>query len=296
MTGTRRFEMVQVDVFSSRPLEGNSLAVFPDGRGFSDEEMQAVAREMNLSETTFVLPRDPAVERLKGIRVRIFTVLEELPFAGHPTLGTAFVLRDARKAQEVTLDLNVGQVPVRFEQSNGSPVFGEMTQMEPKFGAQHDQGTVARVTGLKIEDLDSSLPVQTVSTGFGFTIVPLRSLAAIGRLHIDQQRVAEYLENSEGKFFYFVTRETEERAARLHARMIFYNGEDPATGSAAGCAAAWMVAHGVAKPEERVLIEQGFEMKRPSHIFVRAGKTDNRVVNVRVGGHAIEVMRGEVFF
>jgi trans-2,3-dihydro-3-hydroxyanthranilate isomerase len=296
MTGTRRFEMVQVDVFSSRPLEGNSLAVFPDGRGFSDEEMQAVAREMNLSETTFVLPRDPAVERLKGIRVRIFTVLEELPFAGHPTLGTAFVLRDARKAQEVTLDLNVGQVPVRFEQSNGSPVFGEMTQMEPKFGAQHDQGTVARVTGLKIEDLDSSLPVQTVSTGFGFTIVPLRSLAAIGRLHIDQQRVAEYLENSEGKFFYFVTRETEERAARLHARMIFYNGEDPATGSAAGCAAAWMVAHGVAEPEERVLIEQGFEMKRPSHIFVRAGKTDNRVVNVRVGGHAIEVMRGEVFF
>jgi trans-2,3-dihydro-3-hydroxyanthranilate isomerase len=296
MTGTRRFEMVQVDVFSSRPLEGNSLAVFPDGRGFSDEEMQAVAREMNLSETTFVLPRDPAVERLKGIRVRIFTVLEELPFAGHPTLGTAFVLRDARKAQEVTLDLNVGQVPVRFEQSNGSPVFGEMTQMEPKFGAQHDQGTVARVTGLKIEDLDSSLPVQTVSTGFGFTIVPLRSLAAIGRLHIDQQRVAEYLENSEGKFFYFVTRETEERAARLHARMIFYNGEDPATGSAAGCAAAWMVAHGVAKAEERVLIEQGFEMKRPSHIFVRAGKTDNRVVNVRVGGHAIEVMRGEVFF
>jgi trans-2,3-dihydro-3-hydroxyanthranilate isomerase len=296
MTGTRRFEMVQVDVFSSRPLEGNSLAVFPDGRGFSDEEMQAVAREMNLSETTVVLPRDPAVERLKGIRVRIFTVLEELPFAGHPTLGTAFVLRDARKAQEVTLDLNVGQVPVRFEQSNGSPVFGEMTQMEPKFGAQHDQGTVARVTGLKIEDLDSSLPVQTVSTGFGFTIVPLRSLAAIGRLHIDQQRVAEYLENSEGKFFYFVTRETEERAARLHARMIFYNGEDPATGSAAGCAAAWMVAHGVAKPEERVLIEQGFEMKRPSHIFVRAGKTDNRVVNVRVGGHAIEVMRGEVFF
>lgn len=296
MAEKRRFEMVQVDVFSSQPLEGNSLAVFTDGGGLSDAEMQAVAREMNLSETTFVLPRDASVEEQKGIRVRIFTVAEELPFAGHPTLGTAFVLRNSRKVQNVTLDLNVGQVPVRFEQTDGKPVFGEMTQMGPTFGALHDQGTVARVTGLKIDDLDSSLPVQTVSTGVPFTIVPLRSLAAIGRLHIDQQRVAEYLEKSEGKFFYFVTRETEDRAARLHARMIFYNGEDPATGSAAGCAAAWMAANGVAKPEERVLIEQGFEMKRPSRIFVRAGKIDNRVVNVRVGGHAIEVMRGEVSF
>jgi trans-2,3-dihydro-3-hydroxyanthranilate isomerase len=296
MKDTKRFQMVQVDVFSSQPLEGNSLAVFLDGRGLSDAEMQAVAREMNLSETTFVLPRERAVEEDKGVRVRIFTVAEELPFAGHPTLGTAFALRNTRNTQEVTLDLNVGQVPVRFEQTDGQPTFGEMTQIEPRFGARHDVNTIARVTGLKPDELDASLPIQTISTGVAFTIVPLRSLAVIRGLHIDHQRVAEYLEKSEGKFFYFVTRETEERDARLHARMIFYNGEDPATGSAAGCASAWMVAHGVAKPDERVLIEQGFEMKRPSRIFVRAGKTDDRVVNVRVGGHAVEVMRGEVFF
>ena len=296
MKGRRRFPMVQVDVFSSQPLEGNSLAVFLDGRDLSDSEMQAVAREMNLSETTFVLPRASGVEQQKGVRVRIFTVAEELPFAGHPTLGTAFALRNLRNSDEITLDLNVGPVPVRFEQSDGQPAFGEMTQIEPTFGARHDPNTVARVTGLAVEDLDSSLPVQTVSTGVAFTVVPLRSLGVIRNLHIDQQRVAEYLEKSEGKFFYFVTRETEERGARLHARMIFYNGEDPATGSAAGCAAAWMVAHGVAKPEERVLIEQGFEMKRPSQIFVRAGKSGDRIVNVRVGGHAVEVMRGEVFF
>ena len=296
MSGTRRFQMVQVDVFSSQPLEGNSLAVFLDGRGLSDAEMQAVAREMNLSETTFVLPRETAVEEQKGVRVRIFTVAEELPFAGHPTLGTAFALRKIRNSPEIILDLNVGKVPVKFEQSESQPVFGEMTQIEPSFGARHEHSTVARVTGFKLDDLDISLPVQTVSTGVAFTVVPLRSLSAIRKLSLDQQRVAEYLEKSEGKFFYFVTRETETPDARLHARMIFYNGEDPATGSAAGCAAAWMVAHGVAKPEERVLIEQGFQIKRPSRIFVRAGKNGDRVVNVRVGGHAVEVMTGEVFF
>ena len=230
------------------------------------------------------------------MRVRIFTVSEELPFAGHPTLGTAFVLRGGTGLDEVTLDLNVGRVPVKFEQQDGKPTFGEMTQAEPKFGAQHDPVTIARVTGLKSDELDTSLPVQTVSTGVPFTVVPVRTLAAIRNLNLDQKRASEYLQQTEGKFFYFVTRETVDPAARLHARMLFYNGEDPATGSAAGCTAAWMVAHGVAKPEERVLIEQGLEMKRPSRIFVRAGKKDNRVVNVRVGGNTVEVMRAEVSF
>jgi trans-2,3-dihydro-3-hydroxyanthranilate isomerase len=114
-------------------------------------------------------------------------------------------------------------------------------------------------------------------------------------LQVDLNRAAEYLAKSEGKFFYFVTRETMDRDARLHARMLFYNGEDPATGSAAGCTAAWMVGHGVAKSDERVLIEQGVEMKRPSRIFVRASRNDNGIVNVRVGGNAVEVMRAEFF-
>ena len=116
---------MQLDVFSSRPFEGNSLAVFPDARGLDDNMMQTLAREMNLSETTFVLPRDPATERERGVRVRIFTVQEELPFAGHPTLGTAFALRGSTRAAEVVLELNVGRVPVRFEENPGQPVFGE---------------------------------------------------------------------------------------------------------------------------------------------------------------------------
>src|ERR1700719_1054305 len=126
----RRFPFAQFDVFSSQPFEGNSLAVFPDARGLSDQQMQALAREMNLSETTFILPRDAAVERERGVQVRIFTTQEELPFAGHPTLGTAFVLRNGNGASEVSLDLKVGKIPVRFTASDGKPVFGEMRQRD----------------------------------------------------------------------------------------------------------------------------------------------------------------------
>ena len=291
---SRRLAMTQWDVFSSRPLEGNSLAVFLDGRGLSDAEMQSIAKEMNLSETTFILPRDAAVERERGVRVRIFTVQEELPFAGHPTLGTAFALRGQGGADRVVLELNDGKVPVNFENGVGQPAFGEMTQLDPTFGMQHQREAVAQATGLRLQDFDDSLPIETVSTGVPFTVAPLKSLAVMQNLQIDLNRAAEYLAKTEGKFFYFVTREAVDREARLHARMLFYNGEDPATGSAAGCATAWMVAHGVSKPDERVLIEQGVEMKRPSRIFVRASRVDNRVVNVRVGGHSVEIMRGEL--
>src|SRR5664279_3157298 len=130
----RKFSFVQLDVFTSRPLEGNQLAVFPDARGLSDDEMQKLARETNLSETTFVLPRDAEVERTEGHKVRIFTVNEELRFAGHPTLGTAWCLRRQDKSDEVVLDLKVGKSPVRFEQRDGLQ-FGEMRQAEPEFGA-----------------------------------------------------------------------------------------------------------------------------------------------------------------
>ncbi|HYL97071.1 MAG TPA: PhzF family phenazine biosynthesis protein, partial [Terriglobales bacterium] len=228
------------------------------------------------------------------VQVRIFTVGEELPFAGHPTLGTAFVLRGAIGAGEVTLDLKVGKIPVRFEAGNGQPVFGEMRQRDPELGEVHDREAVAAAAGLRPDQIADDVPIQTVSTGVAFVIVPLRSLATMRNMRVDLQRAAEYLQRGEGKFFYFVCREKVDPSARLHARMFFYNGEDPATGSAAGCAAAWMAAYGVAQPGERVLIEQGVEMGRPSRIFVRADKDGNRVVNVRVGGNAVEVLRGEV--
>ena len=292
----RKFAFTQFDVFTSRPLEGNPLAVVHDASGLSDSEMQSIAREMNLSETTFIFPREVAIERDRGTRVRIFTVQEELPFAGHPTLGTAFFLRGTSGARETRLDLNVGTIPVNFEERPGEPVFGEMTQRDPEFGMIHDRQTIASVTGVPLEDLDPALPIQTVSTGTPFTMLPIRNLEAISRLQLKQRESSEYLRKSDGRFFFCVTRETVDSSARVHARMLFYNGEDPATGSASGCCAGWMVQHGIARPDERVMIEQGIEMKRPSRIFVRASRSNDRVVNVRVGGNVVEVLRGEFFF
>src|SRR3954468_17896613 len=217
MTPVRRLPFTQFDVFTSRALEGNPLAVFPDGRGLSDDEMQAIAKEMNLSETTYILPRDAQTEKERGVRVRIFTVQEELPFAGHPTLGTAFALRGSTGASGINLELNVGKIPVRFEEKPGEPVFGEMTQQEPKFGMIHDRETVVRATSLRDGDIDPSLPIQTVSTGVAFTVVPIRELEVIRRLQINLTSAGEYLQKAGGgKFFYFVSRETVDPAARLH--------------------------------------------------------------------------------
>ena len=295
-----RFPMVQVDVFTSVRLEGNALAVITESRGLHIDEMYALARETNLSETAFLIRSDVATERRAGIRVRIFTTREELPFAGHPTLGAAWVLREevaasgAPRPREIHLSLNVGPITVRFEDEGpDGGTFGEMTQVEPTFGPTQDRVEVARALGLPADALDPSLPIQTVSTGLPFTIVPLRSLSVAQALVFDRAGAQAHLDSHDGKFFYFVTRETVDPAARLHARMMFYGGEDPATGSAAGCTAAWAVAHGLAKPDERFLIEQGLEMKRPSRLHVRAGKDGDKVTDVRVGGSVVQVLKGE---
>lgn len=307
----RTYRFIRLDVFTTTPLEGNQLAVFPDARGLSDAEMQALAREMNLSETTFVLPRDLVTERQKGIRVRIFTVAEELPFAGHPTLGTAAALHGTDRRAEaahgtfrvhshdniIHLDLNAGKVPVEFSFRDGR-LFGEMTQPDPQFGHVLKAEDVAPLAGLEAGDIESRLPVQTVSTGMAFAIVPLKSAEALGRIALDWRRAEAYLARTDAKFLYFLAPAADDGGApRMRARMIFYSGEDPGTGSAAGCAAAWMVRHGVARPEQTVLIEQGVEMHRRCVIHVRASKSTegDSVVNVRVGGNVVEVMQGEVF-
>ncbi len=177
----RRFPFVHVDVFTSTPLEGNQLAVFTDARGLSDSDMQAVAREMNLSETTFILPEDGGLSQQRPVRVRIFTVDEELPFAGHPTLGTAMVVRGSSSAPEVVLDLKVGKIPVRFSERKGLP-FGMMTQRDPEFGQTHSREAVARAAGLRVDQIADDVPIQTVSTGNAFAIVPLASLGALQSL------------------------------------------------------------------------------------------------------------------
>ena len=290
----RKFRFVHLDVFTSRRLEGNQLAVFANATGLTDAEMQQLAREMNLAETTFIFPRDTTTDRSDGHRVRIFTVNEELPFAGHPTLGTAWYLQQQSGATEVVLDLKVGKIPVRFEQRDGL-VFGEMRQAEPQFGQTHPHNVVAGVLGVPLSELDESLPIQTVSTGVPFTIVPFRSLKTLQNFAIGWNQMATYLSSiGNPAFFYFVSSETVNAGSTLHARMIFYNGEDPATGSAAGCCTAWAVRYGVLAPEKQGVIEQGLEIRRPSLIYIRAAKSGDSVTNVRVGGNVVQVIDGEV--
>jgi trans-2,3-dihydro-3-hydroxyanthranilate isomerase len=293
MVGERRYGFVHVDVFARRPLEGNPLAVFTDARGMTDDEMQSVAREMRLSETTFVLPRDMGEEMVKGVRTRIFTPLEELPFAGHPTLGTAWVLKNGRMEDEIPLDLNVGRVPVRFSRRDGK-LFGEMVQPEPKWGSTHKAEKVAAALGIDSADIDHRVPIETVSTGNAFAIVPFRSIDKLRGLQPAFAQMGAYLRTTDAKFFYLVSKETVNPDARLHARMIFGAGEDPATGSAAGPAAAWMLRHGWLRPEESAWVEQGIEIARPSQIFVRAGGSTERPQNIRVGGFCFGVIRGEL--
>jgi trans-2,3-dihydro-3-hydroxyanthranilate isomerase len=304
----RTYEFVQLDVFTQRPLAGNPLAVFPDARGLNDQEMQALAREMNLSETTFILPRDAAIEAREGKKVRIFTVEEELPFAGHPTLGTALYLyaseahSNSKKSAEITLDLKAGKIPVRFTPNSehagrdrvDAQVFGEMRQRDPEFGPALSRDEVARVIGIAVDEIPLEWPIQPVSTGLTFTIVPFRKQQALSNLKFSYAQAAEFLKNSGANFFYFLCPQRWEGRLEARARMFFYGGEDPATGSAAGCAASWMVQYGVAKSDEQVVIRQGIECRRPSEMYVRATSEGDRVTNVCVGGYAVEILRGTV--
>src|SRR5437868_11630153 len=187
----RTFDFVQLDVFTRERLKGNPLAVFQDGSGLSDSEMQALAREMNLSETTFILPREPAVEEKEGKRVRIFTVEEELPFAGHPTLGTALYLHAlAPESDEIVLDLKVGKIPVRMTRTEANAasrrvdgqVFGEMRQRDPEFGVVLVREEVASVIDVEVDEIAGDYPVQVVSAGLPFAIVPIRDAQTLGNL------------------------------------------------------------------------------------------------------------------
>ena len=302
----RTYDFVQVDVFTQTPLAGNPLAIFPDASGLNDAEMQALAREMNLSETTFILPRDHATEAREGKKVRIFTVEHELPFAGHPTLGTSLYLyaseSDQKNPAEITLDLKAGKIPVRFTANSGhagreridGQVFGEMRQRDPEFGRPLSREEVAHVIGIAVEEISSEWPIQPVSTGLTFTIVPFRNRRTLSDLKFSYIQAAEFLKNTGANLFYFVCPERREGRLAARARMFFYGGEDPATGSAAGCAASWMVKHGVAKNDEQVVIRQGAECRRPSEMHVRATREAERVTNVRVGGYAVEILRGTV--
>jgi trans-2,3-dihydro-3-hydroxyanthranilate isomerase len=310
-----------VDVFTETALTGNPLAVVMNTCGLPPERMLQIAREFNLSETTFIERRPAAVEQSEGVRVRIFTTQEELNFAGHPTLGTAAVLMlqapETLREGVISLALNVGPVPVRMDGS-----FGEMTQRDPEFGAELDPDEIARLAGLTPDDLDPALPPQIVSTGTAFAIVPLRSVEALARLRVNQPEATPWLRERGARWMYFLA-PTGGSSPRYRARMQFYGGEDPATGSAAGCAISYLVQRGVVAPDERIHVRQGVEIGRQSELYLSAqlhqgnaqiqnrpaqfqNGTDEkqfgveqaglpRVVEVRVAGSTVLVATGRLF-
>ena len=293
-----------VDVFTETPLKGNPLAVVMNTAALETEQMQAIAREFNLSETTFIERRTDEVERAEGVRVRIFTTQEELNFAGHPTLGTASVLRlhapETLRGDTVTLAENVGAVPVRF---SGVGLYGEMTQRDPEFGAELDPAEVARLIGLELEDLDPDVPPQSVSTGTAFAIVALRSAEALARLRVDQLKATAWLRERGARWFYVLgpdgnpqaEKHDVSRSTDWRARMQFYGGEDPATGSAAGCAISHLVARGAVTSGATIHLRQGVEIGRPSDLFLSARKELARVTDVRVAGSTVLVANGKLF-
>lgn len=298
-----------VDVFTDRALAGNPLAVVMDSGGLTSEQMQAVASEFNLSETAFVERRPLEVEHAEGVRVRIFTTEEELPFAGHPSLGTACVIKthapETVVDDTVTLALNVGPVPVRFSEKEGpegaETAFGEMTQHDAEFGMELDPGDTAWLTGLGLEDLDPGLPPQIVSTGTAFAVVVLNSPEALGRLQVIQREATGWLRERGARWFYVLAPTGEKEPAWL-ARMQFNGGEDPATGSAAGCAIAYLVHRGAAASGERVHLRQGVEVDRPSDLYLSAQIENEpesgepaRVTGIRVAGSTVLVAKGRLF-
>lgn len=292
-----------VDVFTDTPLKGNPLAVVNNTCSLSTERMQSIAREFNLSETTFIERRDAGEERVQGVRVRIFTALEELPFAGHPTLGTASVLKmtapETAREGVVTLALNVGPVPVRFE---GETLNGTMTQRDPVFGAELGPAETARLCGLALADLDPALTPQIVSTGTAFAIVVLRSAEALDRLRVDQEPATKFLRERGARWFYVMAPPPSDALDQNQngtkcwgARMQFYGGEDPATGSAAGCAISYLVKHGAAPSGMQIHVRQGVAIGRPSDLHLSARAVDERITDVCVGGSTVLVAKGKLF-
>ncbi|MDX6612397.1 MAG: trans-2,3-dihydro-3-hydroxyanthranilate isomerase [Blastocatellia bacterium] len=310
-----KHRFIQLDVFTDQAFAGNSLAVFPEPEGLTSEQMMQIAREMNLSETVFVLPpRDESTLK----RLRIFTPAREIPFAGHPIVGTWNLL--AREGvvplpeggngwTQIQHEVGIGVLPVDIEFKDGSPVQVVMTQgkfeIKGEIEDSSEQAQIARALGLAIEDLDESLPIQIISTGLSFLAVPVRALADLSRCKVNSSLLTEVYQRAAATGCLAFSRETIEiGAARAHARMFAPGdniAEDPATGSACGALGGYLVHHDAVgiDPADGIysfIIEQGDFIHRPSRIGLEVTGAPGRIEQVRVGGPSVVVAHGEVVF
>jgi trans-2,3-dihydro-3-hydroxyanthranilate isomerase len=297
----RRLHYQRVDVFTNRPFGGNPLAVFTNGRGLATETMQAIAREMNLSESSFVLPpNDPA----HAYRVRIFTPGSELPMAGHPTVGTSYVLarehmiEQTRDRVMLILEEGVGDIPVEINFADGSAGMIWMTQPAPQFAARtNDVHTVAGMLSLPTSAIDTRYPMEVVSTGVPVFFVPLVSLDAARSVSINRRAIGHFLPAFGTTEVFVFTTEVENPGSTVHSRMfapelgVF---EDPATGAASGPLGAYLVRYGIvpASPVAYIVSEQGIEMGRPSFIHIQIERRGDEIVRVQVGGECVYVGEG----
>lgn len=286
-----------LDVFAQARYQGNQLAVIRAWEGLETAEMQALAREFNFSETTFILADKPGPN---GFPVRIFTPGGEVPFAGHPTLGTAQVLFDhflPDEAEELTLDLAVG--PIGVVRRAGDTGLAElwMTQAQPRFGRQVDSGQAAAAVGLDLTELQPDLPVIEVSTGLPFLIIPVGSLEAIQRAEARLRFLPDLIADLEAKMPYLFCLQTVRPENNIHVRMFGHAygvPEDPATGSAAGCLAAYLVEYGLlGSGPIRARVEQGHEIDRPSLLLIEAERDGEQMI-IKVGGSVVTTAQGRL--
>jgi trans-2,3-dihydro-3-hydroxyanthranilate isomerase len=285
------------DVFAEAKYTGNQLAVFTNASALTQDQMQAIAREINYSETTFIVSQEKVSS---GYNVKIFTPNQEIPFAGHPTLGTAYILQREiikQSVESIILNLQVGQIPVNFDINEVGEAYLWMQQKAPVFNNIFAAEEIADVLSIQTNEINTQYPIQAVSTGLPFIIVPIKTLASLKRAKVNQDKYYKLIENIEAKSILIFCPETYYVENHLNVRVFCdFLGvpEDPATGSANGCLAGYLVEHSYfGKNEIDIRVEQGYEIKRPSLILLKAKKSPNQPTEVHVGGKVIMVAKGE---
>lgn len=309
MPDLRTLKFYQADVFTGVPFGGNPVAVFPNAQGLTDFELQQIAREMNLSETVFVFP--PTAEAAV-VRLRIFTPTQEIPFAGHPVLGTFYVLAQlgliavTDGVTRVMQECNIGLFAVEIHALDGQVMRVVMTQPKPLFLGSveetEDLFHIAKALRLpKYQIVDTKAPVMVVSTGLPVVIVPVRALTAVRSIEPDAAAIVELCERFGTNGILVYTTMTVEDQATVHTRMFapaIGILEDPATGSASGAMGAYLVHNGLVEvgPLTEIIVEQGYEIGRPSRILVQVESDDDAIQTVKVGGQVIMVVEGTLSF
>jgi trans-2,3-dihydro-3-hydroxyanthranilate isomerase len=286
-----------VDVFAERKFEGNQLAVVQNAGGLSDEQMEKITQEMNYSETTFVLSEE---QRDGGYDVRIFTPGGEVPFAGHPTLGTAFVIREEilkQPVETVHLNLKIGQISVTFQKTEQGEVILWMKPIEPTFGETFEPDKIVEFLSVSREDIDERFLIQHVSVGIPFLFVPLKTLDAVKKVCVVKDKFFDWNKDKEAKTVFVFCPEAYKPENHMNVRFFadyFGVPEDPATGSANSCLAAYLVKHRYfGSSHIDIRVEQGYEIGRPSLLHLRAEDTGKKI-DVAVGGKVMMIARGEL--